>query len=104
VTYYIPAIQAIFNETYYNRYAEIEYDISRNLAIKNDIHTRFIENNMYLAILSKSSLYVNEIVEFITNPIRSRTNILAIYNHETSTLYGDCSEDDAILLRAHPIR
>jgi len=104
VTYYIPAIQAIFNETYFNRYAEIEYDISRNLAIKNDIHTRFIENNMYMAILSKSSLDVNEIVEFIINPIRSRANIVAIYNHENSTLYGDCGADDAIRLRTHPIR
>jgi hypothetical protein len=93
LTYYIPSIPVIFNNSHSSKYTHIEYDS----------YTPFIDSNRYWTILSKSPITMDEITDFIMNPIRAPKNILAIYNHENATLYGECSTEEKARMQMRPM-
>ncbi len=100
LSHYFPAIPSIIDENHYFKYIHIEQDYSRNRAIQHDIHTRFIDSNMYISIISKSPIEMSDI---LGKPLRPSANILAIFNHVNNTLYGDCSREDELRMRIRPI-
>jgi len=100
LSYYFPAISSIINDNHYFKYSEQDY--GRNRAIQNDIHTRYIDNNMYISIISKRPVEMSDIVKFIENPIRPCKNIVAMYNHETGAMYGECIPVDERRMKIRP--
>ena len=103
LSHYFPVISSIIDDNHYFKYILIEQDYGRNRAIQNDIHTRFIDSKMYISIISKSKVEVDDILDFIGNPLRPRANIIAMYNHETNTLYGECNPVDERRMKIRPI-
>ena len=102
LSHYFPVISSIIDDNHYFKYTLIEQYYGRNRAIQDDIHTRFIDSNMYISIISKSPVEMSDILDFIGNPLRPRANIIAMYNHETNTIYGECNPIDERRIKIRP--
>lgn len=102
ISYYFPTLGKVIGNLYYLRYVEIESDVMRERAIREDIYTRLLTSGQYWTVLhtDMDSPSVDVIRAFVETGAAG--SIIAVYIPAEDRVIGESNELTNKLLRLLP--